>query len=153
MHLQAACMESDDVLPGLCALAQQWLQEVALPGFRSMPQHPVSLTDWYNDRKVSIYLQVTGLAPRLLDSVSATACTWHSTKARAGSAQEAFSIYLCRHSCGLQPAGGIGQISQQWSAAGFTRHPNCSHAAKDFHPAACARPAPCLVAAPVMTVA
>ena len=55
---QDACAGSDDLLPGLCALAQQWLRDVALPGFRAMPQQTVSLTDWYNNRGVSLYLQV-----------------------------------------------------------------------------------------------
>lgn len=51
-------MGSGDLLPGLCALAQQWLRDVALPGFRDMPAHSASLTDWYSDKRVSLYLQV-----------------------------------------------------------------------------------------------
>ena len=60
--LQDACVGSGDLLPGLCSLAQQWLRDVALPGFRDMPAHSVSLTDWYSDKRVSLYLQVQSVA-------------------------------------------------------------------------------------------
>lgn len=63
--LQDACVTSGDLLPGLCALAQQWLKDVALPSFRGMPQQVVSLSDWYNDRGVALYLQVCLVLPGL----------------------------------------------------------------------------------------
>ena len=59
LDLQAACPSGDDLLPGLCALAQQWLTDVALPGFRDSPAHSGSLTEWFDDRGVAMYLQVS----------------------------------------------------------------------------------------------
>ena len=56
--MQDACPNPDDLLPGLCALAQQWLADVALPGFRDAPSQAGSLADWFDDRRVALYLQV-----------------------------------------------------------------------------------------------
>ena len=61
--LQEACSSPDDLLPGLCALAQRWLGDVALPGFRDAPANSGTLTDWFNDRGVAMYLQVSCLQP------------------------------------------------------------------------------------------
>ena len=56
--MQDACPNPDDLLPGLCALAQRWLADVALPGFRDAPSQAGSLADWFDDRRVALYLQV-----------------------------------------------------------------------------------------------
>ena len=56
--VQDACSSPDDLLPGLCALAERWLGDVALPGFRGAPPQIGTLTDWFDDRRVSLYLQV-----------------------------------------------------------------------------------------------
>ena len=56
--MQDACPNPDDLLPGLCALAQGWLTDVALPGFRDAPSQAGSLADWFDDRRVALYLQV-----------------------------------------------------------------------------------------------
>lgn len=57
--LQDACPNPDDLLPGLCALAERWLGDVALPGFREAPPSSGSLADWFDDRRVALYLQVS----------------------------------------------------------------------------------------------
>ena len=59
---QDACPSPDDLLPGLCALTEKWLADVALPGFRGSPSRTGTLTDWFQDRRVSLYLQVTTVA-------------------------------------------------------------------------------------------
>lgn len=64
--MQDACPNSDDLLPGLCALAQRWLADVALPGFRDAPSQAGSLADWFDDRRVALYLQVSLVTIRLL---------------------------------------------------------------------------------------
>ena len=56
---QEACSSQEDLLPGLCALAERWLADVALPGFRAAaPAQAGTLKDWFDDRGVSLYLQV-----------------------------------------------------------------------------------------------
>ncbi|KAL0041666.1 hypothetical protein WJX79_000259 [Trebouxia sp. C0005] len=69
-----ACPNSDDLLPGLCALAQRWLADVALPGFRDAPSQAGSLADWFDDRRVALYLQVldNGRRLHLADAADAT---------------------------------------------------------------------------------
>lgn len=64
--MQDACATPDDLLPGLCALAQRWLADVALPGFRDAPPQNGSLADWFEDRHVALYLQVSPPAIRVL---------------------------------------------------------------------------------------
>ena len=59
---QDACPSPDDLLPGLCALTEKWLAEVALPSFRGSPSQTGTLTDWFQDRRVSLYLQVADAA-------------------------------------------------------------------------------------------
>ena len=56
---QDACPSPDDLLPGLCALTEKWLGDVALPGFRDAPSQTGTLTDWFQNRRVSLYLQVS----------------------------------------------------------------------------------------------
>ncbi|KAL0037727.1 hypothetical protein WJX77_009734 [Trebouxia sp. C0004] len=69
-----ACPNPDDLLPGLCALAQRWLADVALPGFRDAPSQAGSLADWFDDRRVALYLQVldNGRRLHLADAADAT---------------------------------------------------------------------------------
>ncbi len=64
--MQDACTNPDDLLPGLCALAQRWLADVALPGFRDAPSQAGSLADWFDDRRVALYLQVIPCHPHTL---------------------------------------------------------------------------------------
>lgn len=59
---QDACPSPDDLLRGLCALTEKWLGDVALPGFRAAPSQTGTLTDWFQDRRVALYLQVTNVA-------------------------------------------------------------------------------------------
>ena len=47
-----------DLLPGICALVQQWLGDVALPGFRGMPATVASLNAWFTNRQVVEQLRV-----------------------------------------------------------------------------------------------
>lgn len=56
--LQKASGGSVDLLPGICALAQQWLGDVALPGFRGMPASAASLNAWFTNRQVVEQLKV-----------------------------------------------------------------------------------------------
>ncbi|KAL3131065.1 hypothetical protein ABBQ38_000380 [Trebouxia sp. C0009 RCD-2024] len=43
----------------------KWLGEVALPGFRGAPPQRGTLADWFEDRRVSLYLQVLDNGRRL----------------------------------------------------------------------------------------
>ena len=60
--LQKASGGGMDLLPGICALTQQWLGDVALPGFRGMPATAASLNAWFTNRQVVQQLKVREVA-------------------------------------------------------------------------------------------
>ena len=60
--LQKASGGGMDLLPGICALTQQWLGDVALPGFRGMPATAASLNAWFTNRQVVQQLKVRKVA-------------------------------------------------------------------------------------------
>eukprot|EP00891_Asterochloris_glomerata_P001556 jgi/Astpho2/1556/fgenesh1_pg.00026_%23_38_t len=62
-YVEKASGGSVDLLPGICALAQQWLGDVALPGFRGMPASAGSLNAWFTNRQVVEQLKVAMPAP------------------------------------------------------------------------------------------
>ncbi|KAK9857621.1 hypothetical protein WJX84_007637 [Apatococcus fuscideae] len=73
MHVDAAiqdfikenCAEEDDLLPGLCLLAQQWLSDVAFAGFRDSQGTALSLGAWFEHPRVTRHLRATGGGPAL----------------------------------------------------------------------------------------
>ena len=56
--VQAHSPSADDLLPGLCALAQQWLEDVLLLSFRCCADATPSLDAWFGDGRVRLHLQV-----------------------------------------------------------------------------------------------
>ncbi|GMH44775.1 hypothetical protein BSKO_12727 [Bryopsis sp. KO-2023] len=64
----------DDLLPGVCALAERWLKETIIPNYKEMTVMQSSLGEWFQSKKVSVYLQVLerGKELNLLSATSAT---------------------------------------------------------------------------------
>ena len=48
----------DDLLPGLCALAEVWLKETILPNYKEINMMTSSLGEWFQSPRVSVYLKV-----------------------------------------------------------------------------------------------
>ena len=48
---------AEDVLPGMCALAQQWLEDVGAASFRGSPT-TCTLERWFQEPRVKRHLQV-----------------------------------------------------------------------------------------------
>lgn len=48
----------DDLLPGLCALAEVWLKETILPNYKEINMMTSSLGEWFQSPRVSVYLRV-----------------------------------------------------------------------------------------------
>ncbi len=68
------------MLPGLVALAQSWLDDVALSSFRRSSNQAADLDTWFANPQVTLYLKVTrrpSLVPlhRLLACLSLPDCT------------------------------------------------------------------------------
>jgi len=59
--VQAHSPSADDLLPGLCALAQQWLGDVLLPSFVCCTHVTPSLDAWFQDGRVKLHLQASCL--------------------------------------------------------------------------------------------
>ncbi|NJK35925.1 MAG: DUF4101 domain-containing protein [Oscillatoriales cyanobacterium SM2_2_1] len=55
-QIQQHSEQSPDLLPGLCRYAAQWLEEEVYPNFRDLVHQPVSLTDYFSDHQVQVYL-------------------------------------------------------------------------------------------------
>lgn len=51
--------EDGDLLPGLVALAQSWLDDVAFGSFRRSSSKPADLDSWFANTQVTLYLKVT----------------------------------------------------------------------------------------------
>ena len=56
--MQAAAGEGGDLLPGMCALAEAWLADVALAGVRDAPPPAPLLGAWFEDPRVALDLKV-----------------------------------------------------------------------------------------------
>ena len=61
MAVQAHSPSADDLLPGLCALAQQWLGDVLLPSFACCTDVMPALGAWFQDGRVKLHLQASCL--------------------------------------------------------------------------------------------
>ena len=97
--LQEASGGDLDLLPGICALAQQWLGDVALPGFRGMPPTAPSLNAWFTSRRVVDQLKVREGAT-FRDGARAVAWDTWSAGALSGSSQGLVPCQgLCRVRC------------------------------------------------------
>ncbi len=55
-QIQQHSEQSPDLLPGLCRHAAQWLEEEVYPHFRDLVHQSVSLTDYFADHQVQVYL-------------------------------------------------------------------------------------------------
>lgn len=47
-----------DALPGMYSLAQQWVVDIAAERFSELKQGGVDFDNWFNNPRVSLYLQV-----------------------------------------------------------------------------------------------
>lgn len=56
---QAQAGEDGDLLPGMVALAQSWLDDVAFTSFRRSSSKPADLDTWFTTPQVTLYLKVT----------------------------------------------------------------------------------------------
>jgi curved DNA-binding protein CbpA len=63
---------SPDLLPGLCLYSERWFQNEVFPHFRDLQNKQASLTEYFADEDVQLYLEE-------LPSDSATAPTWTAT--------------------------------------------------------------------------
>ncbi len=83
---QAAAGEGGDLLPGVCALVEAWLGDVALAGLRGAPPSGPLLGAWFDDRRVALDLKVPHLdASKTKKHTRANACE-HSCLPIAASA-------------------------------------------------------------------
>ena len=57
--MQAQAGENGDLLPGMLALAQSWLDDVAVSSFRGSSSKPADLDTWFTTPQVNLYLKVT----------------------------------------------------------------------------------------------
>lgn len=55
---QAQAGEDGDLLPGMVALAQSWLDDVAFSSFRRTSSKPPDLDTWFTTPQVTLYLKV-----------------------------------------------------------------------------------------------
>ena len=61
--LQGACGgDLEDLLPGLCALCQQWLSDVVFTRFRGMDAVHFDLNSWFSQPRVAFFLRVSFFA-------------------------------------------------------------------------------------------
>ena len=57
--MQAQSGGTGDLLPGLCALVQQWLQDITTMQFRAKPDVALCPLDlWFDNPRVALYLKV-----------------------------------------------------------------------------------------------
>ena len=61
--LQGHASEDGDLTPGLIAMAQSWVEDVALPSFRGSAASLPSLDSWFESPQVKLYLMVRASAP------------------------------------------------------------------------------------------
>lgn len=58
--VQDHCEDPSDMLPGVYALVQTWLQEVVLSSFtETADQQPPTLQNWFDSKWVTSYLMVS----------------------------------------------------------------------------------------------
>ena len=63
MGLQGHASEGGDLTPGLTAMAQSWVEDVALPSFRGGGASLAPLDTWFENPQVKIYIMVRPSAP------------------------------------------------------------------------------------------
>ena len=56
--MQDVSGDLEDLLPGLCALCQQWLSDVVLQRFRGLTQGSFDLNEWFSNPRVAFHLRV-----------------------------------------------------------------------------------------------
>ncbi len=104
-HSQA----SPDMLPGLCLYSERWFQNEVFPHFRDLQQKQVSLTEYFADEDVQLYLE------ELPTETESTARVPSSTSTRADGARLASSSA----NVGALGQTGIGQtLAQQIGQTG-----------------------------------
>lgn len=63
MGLQGHASQDGDLTPGLIAMAQSWVEDVALPSFRAGGASPAPLEAWFGSPQVKLYLMVRASMP------------------------------------------------------------------------------------------
>ena len=61
--VQGNAAEDGDMTPGLIAMAQSWVEDVALPSFRGSGGSMPLLNNWFESPQVKLYLMVRAFAP------------------------------------------------------------------------------------------
>ncbi|PSC72514.1 ACCUMULATION AND REPLICATION OF CHLOROPLASTS chloroplastic [Micractinium conductrix] len=61
--IKANSPDREDLLPGMCVLAQRWVADVALGSFRGTQGAPFSLEGWFEDEGVRRYLMRRQMGP------------------------------------------------------------------------------------------
>ncbi|KAK9908710.1 hypothetical protein WJX75_001848 [Coccomyxa subellipsoidea] len=64
--------EDGDLLPGLVALAQSWLDDVAFGSFRRSSSKPADLDSWFANTQVTLYLKSRGVVDGVLGKLGGT---------------------------------------------------------------------------------
>lgn len=62
--LQANAADDGDMTPGLLAMAQSWIEDVAVPSFRGSGATTPTLDGWFDSSQVKLYLMVRALRTR-----------------------------------------------------------------------------------------
>ncbi|EIE25406.1 hypothetical protein COCSUDRAFT_61625 [Coccomyxa subellipsoidea C-169] len=68
----AQVVEDGDMLPGLVALAQSWLDDVALSSFRRSSTKAADLDTWFANPQVTLYLKSRGVVDGVLGKLGGT---------------------------------------------------------------------------------
>ena len=58
-EIQDNCNDEEDLLPGLCLLAEQWLGDVAFASFCDSRGSALSFGAWFDNPKVASHLRVS----------------------------------------------------------------------------------------------
>ncbi|BDA41990.1 probable protein ACCUMULATION AND REPLICATION OF CHLOROPLASTS 6, chloroplastic [Coccomyxa sp. Obi] len=70
--VQAQAGEDGDLLPGMLALAQSWLDDVAFTSFRRSSSKPADLNTWFTTPQVTLYLKSRGVVDGVLGKLGGT---------------------------------------------------------------------------------
>ncbi len=73
--LQGHASEDGNLTPGLIAMAQSWVEDVALPSFRGCGTRLPSLGSWFESPQVKLYLMVRTSAP-FTEQAQHSCCPW-----------------------------------------------------------------------------
>ncbi|MBW4466868.1 MAG: DUF4101 domain-containing protein [Pegethrix bostrychoides GSE-TBD4-15B] len=113
---------SPDLLPGLCLYSERWFQNEVFPHFRDLQQRQVSLTDYFADEDVQIYLEELPAEPEAAPAFPKTARAATRAASRpdvqAAPAPRLESRELSRAATERSYAVGAGQANSQANGQG-----------------------------------